>query len=217
VIARSSTIVGYWPYLKCIRDLTEGKEIIQLGMREEVDRCRLALERAAKGDIVTLLSSGDAGVYGMAGLAIEIAVRQNVQVPVEIVAGVTAANSAAARMGAPLMLDYACISLSDLLVPWKIIRCRLEAVAAADLVVALYNPKSKKRLKQIEEAAAIFRYYRPATTPVGIATAVGYKDEKIVISDLDHFLRVDIDMRSVVIVGNCFYKPGWPVHYSQRL
>jgi precorrin-3B C17-methyltransferase len=101
------------------------------------------------------------------------------------------------------MLDYACISLSDLLVPWNVIRCRIEAAAAADLVVALYNPKSKKRLTQIEEAARVFRHYRPATTPVGIATAVGYKDERLVLSDLEHFLKVEIDMRSVVIVGNC--------------
>jgi len=201
-IARSSVVVGYRPYLKCVRDLTQGKEIIPHGMREEVERCRVALERASRGAVVALLSSGDAGVYGMAGLALEMASRHNIRGPIEIVVGVTAANSAAAHMGAPLMLDYACISLSDLLVPWEVICNRLEAAAAADLVVALYNPKSKKRVKQIAEAAAIFQRYRPATTPVGIATAVGRREEKIVVSDLGHFLEMEIDMRSVVIVGN---------------
>ncbi|MDR0842086.1 MAG: precorrin-3B C(17)-methyltransferase, partial [Acidobacteriota bacterium] len=94
--------------------------------------------------------------------------------PIEIIPGISAANSAAARLGAPLMLDYACVSLSDLLVPWDAIRRRLEAVAAADMVVALYNPKSKKRFRQIEETAGIFLRHRPGTTPVGIATAVGH-------------------------------------------
>jgi len=138
----------------------------------------------------------------MAGLALEMAAADGVSVPIEIVPGVSAANAAAARFGAPLMLDYACISLSDLLVPWETIRQRVEAVAAADLVVALYNPKSTKRVQQIEEVAAIFRQHRPGSTPVGVATAVGSEDERVVLSDLDHFLDVKMGMRSVVIIGN---------------
>jgi precorrin-3B C17-methyltransferase len=105
-------------------------------------------------------------------------------------------------MGAPLMLDFATISLSDLLVPWETIRRRLEAVAAADLAVALYNPRSKRRKSQLEEAAAIFRTHRPGTTPVGIGTAVGTAEERIVLSDLDRFLDEEIGMRSIVIIGN---------------
>lgn len=180
-------------------------------MRQEVKRCRLALEKARNGAVVALLSSGDAGVYGMAGLAIEMAVAEEIRVPIEIIPGVSAANSAAARLGAPLMLDYACISLSDLLVPWETIRSRVEAIASADMVVALYNPKSVKRVNQIEEAAAIFRRSRPGTTPVGVASAVGYESESIVLSDLDHFLEIDISMRSVVIIGNRSSKclNGW--------
>ena len=162
----------------------------------------MALKRAAAGATVALLSSGDAGVYGMAGLVIEIAAKENIHVPIEIVAGVSAANSAAARFGAPLMLDYACISLSDLLVPWESIRNRLEAVAAADMVTALYNVKSRKRQRQIEEAASIILRYRPASTPVGVATAVGHKDERLELSDLGHFLEIEMDMRSIVIIGN---------------
>ena len=171
-------------------------------MRQEIERCHLALERAAAGETVALLSSGDAGVYGMAGLAVEIAAKENLHAPIEIVPGISAANSAAARFGAPLMLDYACVSLSDLLIPWEVIRRRLEAVAAADFVVALYNVKSRKRSWQIKEAAAVFLRCRPASTPVGIATAVGREDERLELSDLGHFTEVEMNMRTLVIVGN---------------
>lgn len=178
---------------------------------QEAARCRLALQRAYDGAIVSLISSGDAGVYGMAGLAIEIAAAENIHPPIEIISGVSAANSAAARFGAPLMLDYACISLSDLMIPWETIRRRIEAMASADLVTALYNPKSTKRVTQIEEVAEIFRRHRPATTPVGVATAVGLENESIFLSDLDHFLETEIGMRSVIIVGNSSSKclQGW--------
>ncbi len=201
-ILTSDVVIGYTRYLKLIADLTQGKECIASGMTQEVERCRTALSRAARGETAALISSGDAGVYGMGGLAIEIAAREGIAVPVEIVSGVTSANAAAARLGAPLMLDYAVISLSDLLVPWELIRKRIEAVAAADLVCALYNPRSRKRTKQLEEAAEIFRRHRPGRTPVGIASSVGTDEESIIISDLDHFLSFEIDMKTVVIIGN---------------
>ena len=171
-------------------------------MRKEVERCRKALEHAVAGETVSLISSGDAGIYGMAGLAIEMAEALEYDVEIEIVPGVTAAGMAAALLGAPLMLDFACISLSDLLVPWDEIKKRLEAVAAADLVVALYNPKSKKRVSGIEDAARIFRKHRPGETPVGVCTALDSDDQKMELSDLDHFLDLEINMRSIVIVGN---------------
>ena len=201
-IAASSVVVGYTRYLNLIGDLTTGKELVSSGMTKEIDRCRAALEKAAKGQTVSLISSGDAGVYGMAGLAIELAKEEQWDVDFEIVPGVSSALAAAAKMGAPLMLDFACISLSDLLVPWDTIKRRIEAVAAADLVTVIYNPKSKKRTKQIEETARIFKKHRSGSTPVGIGTAVGTSDEQIVHSDLDHFLDCDINMRSVVIIGN---------------
>ncbi len=171
-------------------------------MKQEADRCRAALEQARAGQVVSLISSGDAGVYGMAGLAMEMASAEGYDLDMEVIPGVTAANSAAALMGAPLMLDSATISLSDLLVPWEMIVKRLEAVAAADMVVSLYNPRSKKRVMQLEEATRIFREHRPGSTPVGVATAVGSEEERLVLTDLNHLLEQEVGMRSIVIIGN---------------
>ncbi|HSR12678.1 MAG TPA: precorrin-3B C(17)-methyltransferase [Thermodesulfobacteriota bacterium] len=201
-IAGSATVVGYTRYVDLVKDLTEGKEVLSSPMTREVERCRAALQAAARGEVVSLISSGDAGVYGMAGLALEMASEENIRVPIEIIPGVPSANAAAAKMGAPLMLDYATISLSDLLVPWETIRARLEAVASADLVTALYNPRSKKRRDQLDEAAEIFRRHRGGDTPVGIGTSVGTEGERIVLTDLEHFLNFEIHMRSLVIIGN---------------
>lgn len=204
-------VVGYTRYLDLIRDLLAGKETIATGMTREVERCRAALCRAEAGNVVALVSSGDPGIYGMASLAIELSSAEGVSVPIEIVPGVSAASAAAARLGAPLALDFACISLSDLLVPWETILMRLEAVAAADLVTALYNPRSERRVRHILEAARIFRRHRPGTTPVGIGTAVGTPEGRIVLSDLDRFLEEEIGMRSVVLIGNRSSKviDGW--------
>lgn len=165
----------------------------------------IAIQKAAAGKTVSLVSSGDAGVYGMAGLALELAQetlkRDNLKI--EIIAGVSAANAASAKLGAPLMLDYANISLSDLLVSWELIREKLEAAASADFVVAIFNPKSKKRGWQLKEAAEIFRKHRPGITPVGVCTSVGHAgEEKTVLTDLDHFLEEDIGMMTTVIIGN---------------
>lgn len=201
-IEKSSVVAGYTRYLELVRDLTGGKERIATGMTREVERCRMALERAEAGETVSLISSGDPGVYGMAGLVLELAATNKSTVPIEIVPGVSAANSLASRLGAPLMCDFATLSLSDLLVPWEKIRGRLEAVAAADLVAAIYNPRSQKRTRQLDEAAAIFRRHRSGRTPVGVGTAVGSPEEEILLSDLDHFLQLPIAMRSVVIIGN---------------
>ena len=152
-------VVGYKRYLDNIKDLLNGKEIISSGMTRETDRCMMAIQKAADGKTVSIVSSGDAGVYGMAGLALELAQEtlKADNLKIEIIAGVSAANAASARLGAPLMLDYANISLSDLLVSWELIRKKLEAAASADFVVAIFNPKSKKRAWQLKEAAEIFR------------------------------------------------------------
>lgn len=201
-IAQSQAVFGYNRYLDLIADLTEGKDVERSGMRQERERCLAALKRAEEGHVVSIVSSGDPGIYGMAGLVIELAGSEGISVPVEIVSGVTASHSMASRLGAPLMLDYACISLSDLLVPWETIEERLRHVAQADLVVALYNPRSKKRIHQLDDAAEIFRQHRPPTTPVGIGTAIGTGEEEVLISDLSNFLDFEIAMRSTVIIGN---------------
>jgi len=198
----SELIVGYTHYVDHLRDLTSGKEVVSTGMRREKERCQLAIERAQNGAVVALVSSGDPGVYGMAGLALELAAARGIAVPIEIVPGVSAAQAAAARLGAPLALDYACISLSDLLVPWATIRARLAAVADADLVVALYNPRSARRVAPWEKAVDIFRRCRPGTTPVGIASSIGTPEENVRITDLEHLMEQDVDMRTIVIVGN---------------
>lgn len=195
-------MVGYTRYLASIADLTTGKETIASGMTRELERCRAAVERARDGAIVALVSSGDPGVYGMAGLAIELARKEAPDLAVEIIPGISAANAAAARLGAPLMLDYAVISLSDLLVPWEMIFKRLEAAAIGDFVTALYNPRSKKRVRHLEEAVAIFRRHRPERTPVGIGKAVGTAEERMVLTDLSQLLAQEIDMKSVVLIGN---------------
>ncbi len=201
-IRSSSLIVGYTPYIEQIQDLLDGQETISTGMMKESERCKAALEAAEAGQIVSLISSGDAGIYGMAGLAMEMAAAEKHTVEIEAVPGVSAANAAAAQLGAPLMLDSAIISLSDLLVPWEQIVNRLKAIAQADMVVSLYNPRSKKRIKHLDEAAAIFGEQRPPTTPVGIVTAASREEQQVVISDLEHFLDEEIGMNSIVIIGS---------------
>lgn len=185
-----------------IAALTAGKELIASGMTREIERCRKALARAAEGAVVALVSSGDAGIYGMAGLALEMNEAEGFGVPIEVVPGVTAAGAAAAALGAPLMLDFAAVSLSDLLIPWETIRRRLRAIAEADLVVALYNPRSKTRVRQLEEAVEILLSARPPETPAGVVTDAGRAGETVVITDLGHLLEASIGMRSLVIVGN---------------
>lgn len=201
-MTQSSVLVGYEPYIDSLADLTEGKELIVSGMMQERERCHAALLKAAAGERVALVSSGDAGVYGMAGLTLEMAAAESLLIPMEIIPGVSAANAAAARLGAPLMLDYACISLSDLLIPWERIRQRIELLAKADMVLALYNPRSRKRVRQLEETVEILLAHRPATTLVGVVTAASCPDETVVITTLDRLLEQSVNMRSTVIVGN---------------
>ena len=199
-IAAAAVVVGYATYLELIPQLLVGKEVVSSGMMKEVERCRQALELASGGQTVALVSSGDAGVYGMAGLALELA--EDSTVEIEIVPGISAVQAAAARLGAPLMHDFAVISLSDLLTPWELIRRRLLAAAAADFVVALYNPKSKGRLTQLEEARQILLRHRPVQTPVGIVRNACRSGESVVVTDLAGLAEQAVDMLSLVIVGN---------------
>ena len=201
-------IVGYSTYLDLIPSfLTKEKTIISSQMMKEVDRCRESLEIAEKGKKVALVCGGDPGIYAMAGLVFELA-RENERngkknsSTIEIIPGLAAINSCAARLGAPLMHDFAAVSLSDLLTPWEIIEKRLRAVAAADFVTAIYNPKSKKRTEQIVKTREIFLEQRNPKTPVGIVTAATRDNETITITTLDDMLASEITMQSTVIIGN---------------
>ncbi len=217
-IRESDVIVGYDTYLDLIQELIKNKEVISTGMTEEIDRCTKAIELAISGKTVSLISGGDPGIYAMAGLVFEILRRQKTEhrrqnINVEVIPGIPALSACAARLGAPLMHDFACISLSDRLTSWELIEERLEAAAMADFVIILYNPKSKGRAEHINKARDIILKYRSPQTPVGIVKAAMRKNEKIVITDLKDILDNDIDMQSTVIIGNSktFVYDGWMV------
>ncbi|MDP2661565.1 MAG: precorrin-3B C(17)-methyltransferase [Dehalococcoidia bacterium] len=203
-LAASDVVVGYKTYLRLIEDLVQGKEVISSGMRQEVARARQAIELAEAGRKVAVVSSGDAGVYGMAGLVYEVArargwpSTQNI----EVIPGVSALNAASALLGAPLMHDFAVISLSDLLTPWDTIIHRLRAAGESDFVLALYNPKSGRRTRQIEEARGVLLEYRSGATPVGLVTSAYRQRQEVAITDLDHMLEFEIGMLTIVIVGS---------------
>lgn len=201
-IETAEVVVGYNTYLKLVAELIGGKKVIGTGMMHEVERCRLAVEEAADGRSVAVISSGDAGVYGMAGLVIELILDASAEIEFEVVAGVSAVNAAAAILGAPLMHDFAVISLSDLLTPWETIAKRVRCAAEGDFVVALYNPKSHRRVENIVEVQKILLEYRAKDTPVGIVTNAGRLNESKVISTLEKFTAEEIGMFSLVIIGN---------------
>jgi len=203
----SDAIVGYGTYLELIQDLTIDKEVVSTGMTQEIDRCRKAIDLAAKGKTVAVISGGDPGIYAMAGLVLELLRTWNpgsgIQNPeVEVIPGISALNACASRLGAPLMHDFASISLSDRLTQWETIEKRLDAAAMADFVVALYNPKSKGRAEQIKRARQIILRYRTPETPVGIVKAAMRDNESVIVTDLEHMLEHDIDMQTTVIIGN---------------
>lgn len=202
-IEESEVIVGYNTYIKLIANLLEGKKIIGTGMMGEIDRCRLALDES-RSQTVSIISSGDSGIYGMAGLILEMLLKIPAEdrPEFEIIPGISSANSAAAILGAPLMNDFATISLSDLLTPWEVIEKRIEAAAQGDFVIALYNPKSHKRIEQIEIAQKILLKYRDPKTPVGIVTDASRIGESKILTTLDKFTSEEISMTSIVIIGN---------------
>lgn len=171
-------------------------------MMQEVDRCRRALELAEAGQEIALVCGGDPGIYAMAGLVFELASERNSLAAIEVIPGLAALNSCAARLGAPLMHDFAAISLSDLLTPWPLIEKRLSAAASADFVIVLYNPKSKKRSGHIGRAQELIIAHRPGSTPVGIVTAATRGNESVTITTLERLLEAEINMQSTVIIGN---------------
>ena len=205
-IAEADVVVGYSTYIKLVADLLEGKEVIRKGMTEELDRAVNALDRAREGKKVALISSGDAGVYGMAGPTYEVLFQAGwtpeSDITVEVVPGASAINACAALVGAPLTHDFCSISLSDLLTPWPVIARRLDAVAAADFVVALYNPKSGRRTQQIVQAQALFLRHRRPDTPVAVVKSAYRRRERIEFTTLDRMSDCDIGMLTTVLIGN---------------
>lgn len=203
-IKEAQVVAGYLTYIKLIKDIIEDKEVIGTGMMQEIDRCKMAVDTAVNGKDTVVVSSGDSGVYGMAGLVLELVQKlpKENQPEVKIVPGISAVNASAAILGAPLMHDFAVISLSDLLTPWELIKKRVECAAQGDFVVALYNPKSKKRVQNIVEVREIMLKYKSEDTPVAIVSNATRSNETKAISTLKDFLNEEIDMFSLVLIGN---------------
>ena len=203
-IESAEVVAGYNTYIKLIEKILGGKKIIGRAMMQEVERCQLAIEEASAGHDVAVVSSGDAGVYGMAGLVLEMILDlpEKNRPQFEIIAGVSAVNAAAAILGAPLMNDFAIRRVSDLMTPWELIKKRVLAAAQGDFVIALYNPKSKRRTTQLAEVQEILLAFREKNTPVGIVTNAGRDGESKIISTLENFTREEVNMFSLVIIGN---------------
>ncbi len=196
-------VVGYSTYIKLVKSIIKvDAEVISGTMGKEVERAKIALNKAFEGKRVVMVSSGDPGVYGMAGIVLEVAARAESSVSVEIVPGVTAATAASAILGAPLVSDFAVISLSDLLTPWEKIKRRLEAAASADFSIVLYNPQSQGRVEPLAQAYEIMLKYIKPQTPVGIVRQAGREGEEYTVTTLKDMLNCNIDMVTTVVVGN---------------
>ena len=198
----AEVIVGYKTYIKLVEDFIKDKEVVQNGMRKEVDRCQDAIDIAKTGKKVAVISSVDAGIYGMAGLILELITKQELDIPVKVVPGVTASIGAAAVLGAPIMHDFCHISLSDLLTPWEVIEKRLRLAAEADFVICLYNPRSKGRSEHLANAFKIMGEFKDGSTPVGIVKDVGREDQEKFICTFDTMDFERVDMTTMVIIGN---------------
>jgi precorrin-2 C(20)-methyltransferase len=205
-IGEAEVVIGYRTYVRLVRDLIQGKEVHYTGMTEELERARKAVAFAYAGRKVALISSGDVGVYGMAGPALEILKekgwRPGCGVEVEVVPGVTALSACASVLGAPVVHDFAAISLSNLLTPWEVIVQRIEAAARADYVIALYNPKSGRRTQQIVETQKILLRHRRPDTPVGIVKSGLREGQRVVQTTLADMLQHEIGMLTTILVGN---------------
>lgn len=214
-IAGSDCLVGYSAYIRLLGNMASGKEVIFSGMTQEVERARKAIKKALEGKTVCIVSSGDAGVYGMAGIILELLRGSDAKsIDIEIIPGIISATACAALLGAPLMNDFAIISLSDILTEWKEIKGRLDAAGDSDFVIVLYNPKSKNRTKPLARAWDIIKKYRSPKTPVGIVKNAYRCQESVKIIRLkDVSMLRDIDMATTIIVGNSktYIKHGYMI------
>lgn len=201
VLEEADVIVGYTVYIDLIREEYAHKELLTTPMRKEVERCEMALALADSGKTVAMVSSGDPGVYGMAGLCYELSEKWP-EVALEVIPGITAACGGAAVLGAPLMHDFCLISLSDLMTPWETIEKRLRAAAQADFVVCLYNPSSHKRKDYLQKACDILLEEKSPATPCGYVGQIGRDGESAAVLTLGELRTAQVDMFTTVFVGN---------------
>ncbi|MBL4931322.1 precorrin-3B C(17)-methyltransferase [Clostridium paridis] len=206
VVEKSDIIVGYNKYIDMIKSIVKDKEIYSNGMKGEEERCREAL-KLSKEKNVALISTGDSGIYGMAGLILEL--RGNEEV--EIIPGITASSAAASILGAPLMHDNCNISLSDLMTDYEDIKKRVKLAAEGDFIISLYNPKSKGRPHYLKEAIEIIKEFRGENTPVGVVKNALREGQEYWITTLKDFIDEEVNMFSIVIIGNSksFIKDGF--------
>jgi precorrin-3B C17-methyltransferase len=209
----AQVVVGYQTYVDLIAPLLTRQEVVATGMKAEVKRCQAAIDRALAGQRVALVSSGDAGIYGMAGLVLEICAARGLKAGhpdgdgeadfyLEVIPGIPALAAGAALLGAPLMHDFAAISLSDLLTPWEVIQRRVAAAAQGDFVIVLYNPKSKKRDWQLQAVVQLILRHREPRTPVGVVRRAMRPGEEVAVTTLENLPEQPVDMQTIIIVGN---------------
>ena len=206
-LEQADSVVGYGPYVEQVAPLLQGKDLVTMELGQELERAAKAVDLALSGHCVALVSSGDAGIYGMAGPLFRVLADRGWNgrlPPVEIIPGVSAMQAAASLLGAPLMQDFCAISLSDLLTPWETIQLRIDSAARADFVIALYNPKSRQRNWQLLEARRILLEHRTKGTPVGIVQDAYRPDQKVTVTDLGHLdeYAEHVDMVTIVVIGN---------------
>ena len=215
VLTRCDTIAGYRTYIDLIRPLIDRQEIISTGMTREVERAEAALEAALAGKSCAIVSSGDAGIYAMAGLVLELCHLKGVSIQkpdqpnakgeglgIEVVPGIPALAAGAALLGAPLTHDFAAVSLSDLLTPWSTIARRLDAAAAADFVIVIYNPRSRRRQDNLDRACEIIQRHRSPRTPVGVVTGAMRTNQRVLITTLADLPDAAVDMQTTLFIGN---------------
>lgn len=201
ILEACPVILGYTVYIDLVREQYPEKKFLSTPMKQEVKRCQMAFEEAVKGQDVAMVCSGDAGVYGMAGLIYEVG-REYPEIKIEIIPGITAATGGAAVLGAPLMHDFAVISLSDLLTPWETIENRLDAAAKTDFSICLYNPSSRKRADYLKRACEIFLRYKSVDTVCGIVKNIGRDGETKKVMTLAELKDYEADMFTTVFIGN---------------
>lgn len=200
-VKQCGIIVGYTVYVDLVKEEYPDKVFLTTPMTQEVKRCQMAFEEAQKGQDVAMICSGDAGIYGMAGLMLEVG-KEYPEIEVEIVPGITAANGGAAVLGAPLMHDFAVISLSDLLTPWEKIEKRVKAAAMADFIICLYNPSSRKRKDYLKKACEMMLEYKSGDTVCGTVRNIGRDGEESQIMTLSRLKDTEVDMFTTVFIGN---------------